>query len=55
MQSRAFQENQEYILPARFDKTKIPGLLPTIGYIQLSNKSPNDFCKIIFKKRISLF
>src|SRR5688572_3604856 len=24
-QSRAFQENQEYILPARFDNTEIPG------------------------------
>lgn len=52
MQSRAFQENQEYILPARFDETEIPGLLPTIGYISLDDKSPNDFCEVIFKKLV---
>lgn len=50
MQSRAFQENQEYILPARFDDTEIPGLLSTIGYISLSEKSPEEFCGIVFKK-----
>src|SRR5687768_6731675 len=32
MQARAFQESQEYILPARFDATPIPGVLPTVGY-----------------------
>lgn len=52
MQSRAFQENQEYILPARFDETEIPGLLPTIGYIPLDDKSPSEFCEIIFKKLV---
>lgn len=52
MQSRAFQENQEYILPARFDETEIPGLLPTIGYIPLNDKSPSDFCEVIFKKLV---
>src|SRR5690606_1305684 len=35
MQARAFQERQEYILPARFDDTEIPGVLPTVGYISL--------------------
>ena len=50
MQSRAFQENQEYILPARFDNTEIPGILSTIGYISLEEKSPEDFCGIIIKK-----
>ena len=50
MQSRAFQENQEYILPARFDDTEIPGLLSTIGYISLSSTSPEDFCEIILRK-----
>lgn len=52
MQSTAFQENQEYILPARFDETEIPGLLPTIGYISLNNKSPEEFAEIICKKLI---
>ena len=34
-QARAFQENQEYILPIRIDDTEIPGLLPTVGYLDL--------------------
>lgn len=52
MQSRAFQENQEYILPARFDDTDISGVLPTVGFISLVDKSPEDFCNTIIKKLI---
>lgn len=52
MQSRAFKESQEYILPARFDSTEIPGVLPTTGYISLQDRSPEDFAKIIQKKLI---
>lgn len=52
MQSRAFQENREYILPARFDQTDIPGILPTIGYQSLANQSPEDFVEIIYKKLV---
>ncbi len=53
MQARAFQENQEYILPVRFDKTPIPGVLPSTGYIDISSKSPEDFVKIIHKKLVN--
>lgn len=53
MQARAFQEHQEYILPARFDDTQIPGVLPTIGYISLSNRPPQEFVKLIHKKLIN--
>ncbi|MCS0584600.1 TIR domain-containing protein [Massilia pinisoli] len=53
MQARAFQEHQEYILPARFDETPIPGVLPTTGYISLSNRSPEDFVKVIQKKLVN--
>lgn len=53
MQARAFQEHQEYILPARFDESAIPGVLPTIGYISLADRSPQDFVKIIHKKLIN--
>jgi len=52
MQSRAFQENQEYILPARFDDTVINSVLPTIGYIDLRSKTPKDFVEIIMKKLV---
>ena len=49
-QARAFDENSEYILPARFDDTKIPGVLNTVGYISLSDHTPNEFAEIICKK-----
>ncbi|MGJ1334203.1 TIR domain-containing protein [Sphingobacterium siyangense] len=52
MQSRAFQESREYILPARFDETDIPGLLPTVGYISLINKSPAEFSELILRKLV---
>ncbi|MBC8492598.1 MAG: TIR domain-containing protein [Chloroflexi bacterium] len=34
-QARALLENREYILPLRLDDTEIPGLLPTIAYLDL--------------------
>ena len=36
-QARAFQENREYILPVRLDDTEIPGIPPTVGYLDLRN------------------
>lgn len=52
-QARAFQESQEYILPARFDATEIPGVLPTVGYISLSHRSPEEFASIVTRKLVS--
>lgn len=50
-QARAFQQaRQEYILPARFDDTVIPGIRPTVGYIELRNKTPEQFAYIIAQK-----
>lgn len=49
-QARALSENEEYILPARFDDTDIPGLRDTIGYVDLRNKSPEEFANLIAKK-----
>ena len=49
-QARAFTEKGEYILPARFDDTEIPGILPTIGYIDLPSLEPEEFCKLIIEK-----
>jgi hypothetical protein len=48
--ARALREREEYILPARFDATELPGILPTVGYISLSDKSPIDFGKLILEK-----
>lgn len=52
-QARAFQEKSEYIFPARFDNTEISGILPTIGYIDISNKSPEEFAELIKLKVMS--
>ena len=53
MQARAFKENQEYILPARFDDPPIPGVLPTVSYISLRNRSPSEFVESIHEKLIN--
>ena len=50
MQARAFQEHQEYILPARFDDTEIPGILRTIGYVNLRHKTPAELAILIDSK-----
>jgi hypothetical protein len=52
-QARAFQESQEYILPARFDDTDIPGVLPTTGYVSLQNRSPDQLVSLITRKLVS--
>lgn len=40
-QERAIKEKgKEYILPVRFDNTKILGIMDTIGYIDLKTKTP---------------
>ena len=49
-QARAFKEKQEYILPARFDDTKIPGLLDTVGYIDLNKTSASQLSELVVAK-----
>ena len=49
-QARAFKEKQEYILPARFDDTKIPGLLDTVGYIDLNRITPSQLSELVAGK-----
>jgi hypothetical protein len=51
-QARAFQEAQEYILPARFDDTDIPGVLSTVGYVSLQDRSPEELASLITKKLV---
>lgn len=47
---RALEEKEEYILPARFDDTEIPGLRPTIGYVSLKDKTPKELALLILQK-----
>ena len=49
-QARAFKEKSDYILPARFDDTEIPGIKPTTGYVDLRSLTPNAFGQMILQK-----
>lgn len=49
-QARAFATKSEYILPARFDDTEIPGLLPTVGHIDLRTTSPEQLADLVLVK-----
>lgn len=49
-QERAFRESSEYILPARFDNTEIPGLRSTVGYIDLRMTTPERLADLICEK-----
>lgn len=47
---RAFQENQEYILPIRVDDTEIPGILPTVGYLDLDPTNMQEIYRALVEK-----
>jgi hypothetical protein len=49
-QARAFTENRESVLPVRFDATEIPGMPPTIGYIDAASVTPGELVNIICLK-----
>lgn len=49
-QARALSESEEYVLPARFDDTELPGLRPTVGYIDLRRTGPIDLVELIANK-----
>jgi hypothetical protein len=49
-QARAFEEHREYILPVRVDDTDVPGLLRTVGYIDLRDRTPAQLCELVEEK-----
>ena len=49
-QERAIHAHREYILPAKFDDTKIPGLRSTVGHIDLHKIKPPALAKMIIDK-----
>ena len=49
-QARAFEENQEYILPVRLDDTEIPGILPTVGYLDLRSMAIEQVHQVLVAK-----
>jgi hypothetical protein len=49
-QARALEEGREYILPARFDDTDIPGLLPTTKFVDLRSVKPVEVALLVCEK-----
>jgi cyclophilin family peptidyl-prolyl cis-trans isomerase len=49
-QARAFKDNREYLLPARFDDTRLPGVPETVAYIDLRSRTPQQLADIIIQK-----
>lgn len=48
--ARAIENKEEYILPVRFDKTDLDGIRSTIGYLDISNTSPEELANKILLK-----
>jgi hypothetical protein len=49
-QARALVERREYILPIRLDGAEVPGLSPTIGYIDARSRTSEAIASILFQK-----
>ena len=49
-QARAFEEKEEYILPVRLDDTEIPGILQTLGYLDLRSGSIDKVYQALVEK-----
>ena len=49
-QARALVAKEEYILPARFDDTEVPGMTNTVGYVDLRKTTPTEFVVLILRK-----
>lgn len=48
-QARALREN-EYVLPVRLDDTEVPGLTPTVAYINGRERSPEQLAALVGMK-----
>jgi hypothetical protein len=47
---RAVSEASEYILPVRFDDTELPGLRPSIGYLDVREIAPATLVDFVVRK-----
>jgi hypothetical protein len=52
--ARAVRERREYVLPARFDDTPLPGLLSDMVTVNLRAKTPQQFAAMIGAKLAAL-
>lgn len=44
------RKGSDYILPVRFDGTAVPGLLPTVGYLDYHKEGPERICHLFLQK-----
>jgi hypothetical protein len=49
-QARALVAKEEYILPARFDDTEVPGMTSTVGHVDLQKTEPAQLVELILEK-----
>lgn len=49
-QTRALEEHTEYLLPIRIDDTPVPGLLPTIAYLDVRKHSNEVIAQAVVQK-----
>ena len=49
-QARVLSEQSAYLLPIRLDDTEIPGILPTIAYLDWNKENPEIIADLIVKK-----
>lgn len=49
-QTRSFSQDREYILPVRIDDSELPGLNPTVGYLDIKQVTMNDICSLLLEK-----
>ena len=52
--ARAVRERREYVLPARFDDTPLPGLLSDMAAVDLRGLTPRQFAAMITSKLVAL-
>jgi hypothetical protein len=48
--ARALVELEPYFLPVRLDDTELPGLRPTVGYIDARSTTPDQLVQLILQK-----
>jgi hypothetical protein len=51
---RAVRERREYVLPARFDDTPLPGLLAGMVAVELRGRAPEQFAVLVAAKLAAL-
>jgi len=52
--SRAMQERREYVLPVRFDDTRLPGLDPDASYLEAGEFTPEELAEATASKLVIL-